>query len=222
MADTTTAIIAGFFSLATAMGTMYMQDYLARRRAELSHVQPPAKPRRSKRSLESEPVAVPSAAPMPASVHPMPAAVQQQWVAPPEPFFKRYGKSLKIALVGLIVGALVGQDYEKIGAAADPNSEAGGMFGLAYLAFAIIVPTYLFYTRRTYTVKWDYWAFFIDCATLILCFSAGIGFTSKGDAPDQLTNVLAIMFGMAIFALVPIGIIGYFAGRIFYKPKTPV
>jgi hypothetical protein len=215
MADTATAIIAGFFSLATAMGTMYMQDYLARRRADLSQVQPLAKPRRSKRTLESEPIVVPSAAPM--SV-----PVQQQWAAPPEPFFKRYSKSLKIALVGLIVGALVGQDYEKINAAADPNSEAGAMFGLAYLAFAIIVPAYLFYTRRTYTLKWDYWAFFIDCTTLILCFAAGIGFTSRGDAPDQLTNVLIIMFGMAIIALVPIGIIDYVAGRIFYKPKIPV
>lgn len=214
MADTATAIIAGSFSLATAMGTMYMQDYLARRRAGIGEVQPSAPPRRPKRHVESDLTGVRSTAQM----SPPP---QPQWAAPPEPFFKRYGKSLKIALVGLIVGALVGQDYENINPTNDPNNGAGGMFGLAYVILAIIVPAYLFYARRVYTLTWDYWAYFIDCAILLLCFAAGIGFTSKGESTDQMTNVFTLMFGMSILALVPAAIIGYFAGRIFYKPKSP-
>lgn len=212
MADTATAIIAGSFSLATAMGTMYMQDFLARRRAGTGEVKPGTPPRRSKRRVESDLTGVRSTA----SISPP----QPQWSALPEPFFKRYGKSLKIAFTGLIVGALVGQDYENINPATDPDNGAGGMFGLAYVILAIVVPAYLFYARRVYALTWDYWAYFIDCAILLLCFAAGIGFTSKGESPDQMTNVFTLMFGMSILALVPAAIVGFFAGRIFYKPKN--
>lgn len=234
MADS--GIVAGMVSIVGTFGSIYLKDYLDRRRAGL--IDPRV-------GLSAAPLAsqTPAAAPaQSASPATSPDAPAEQAPAPP-PFaaattaqppaqpvtldqyphrenygsrfmfmLARYKKSLIIAATGLIFGWFGAEDFAAISATSGDD-----VWGISEIVIALVIyigPVVLFILEKRYLSKWNYSGYVVNCATLFAAFGVGLSFNN-----DVATGI-GMIIGMLLVGLLPSAALGFLAGKIFYKPKA--